>query len=1234
MRYKRIATTVAIAIMMLGMTSLLMGRAAAAPPVLADFFELDGDATGGGGGLPDEWDDVYAGTHNGVAAVFQADIFPDSDDMIFTTGGSKDDLDISNWHWTAGSPPDKNELTNAYAAAYIENGELRVYFGADLFANNGDAQIGFWFFQDEVGLNSDGSFSGKHVVGDVVVLSDFTNGGRISNIEVYEWNPADPAAINGTLVPLAIGVDCQTHTAETLVCATVNNEVVPAPWPYTPKSGTAETFPLGTFFEGGINLSEMLGQDLGCFSSFLAETRSSQSVDAVLKDFALGAFDVCSLQVTKDGDERSKVGDPANYTITIENTGSYPIYPQSIDDTLLGDLLDSQNPYVDSSTCFIGEALSAGQACTIVAARTVRADDPDPLPNTVTAVFSGNADGSGGVLDGSDYHEVNLFQPGILVTKSGDVHTAQIGDDITYQVTIENTSSADSPALVFDLIDDTLQGDLTLAANYQSSTCGASLAAGGTCTITYVRAIQTGDPSPIVNWVYVESHPDGFPNDIDGQDSHSVTLGDARISIAADATNRVDDEHTFTVTVEMYLDGVWAPAAGASVDAVATGVGGITGGTCETGTTDTNGQCTVHVNSSVPGQTAVSASTSLNVGSAVISVSTAVPAVKTWVDAQIAITGNATNQVGEEHTFTVTVKANYGDPDVWVPAAGVTVSASAAGVGGITSGTCQTDVTDADGQCTVLVNSSIPGQTTINASSDLTLDGVAVSVSTPDPGTKIWVDARISIQADAVNQVGDPHTFTVKVEKNESDGWVAAEGINPAITFPNGAPGTVDAADCEVTGTNADGTCLVTINSSVSGVFAVHASADIPAGGLTLHRETDGQGGNSSDAVKTYMTPNISIIKTAGDAADGEVYNIPFSAEPLLVAYRFLVTNSGDTYLSDLTITDDNGTPDDASDDVTLTSVECAGLAGPLAPDGTVNCTADLWVAGDETNIAVATGNPTDENGADLPGMDDPTDQDDAIVDMEVAPEVAIDKRLVDMDVDAEWPNYVTFTIAIENVGPSTIDILPLEDEYDPWYLSFVSADPMPEESLDEGLVNWYDLTFAGPNGFGVNLAHGEVFTLTTVFMIMHDITSTTNLAIVRDAIDVYENTAPEVQDDETIIGVPTAVELLYFRAAPTSNGILLEWETAMELNNWGFNLYRGLTPDLASAEWIQFEPGLGWGQFDGRQYQYLDLCVDPGQTVYYWLADIDLNNATNLLSGPVMTMLTPHRIFLPMVFG
>jgi hypothetical protein len=75
----------------------------------------------------------------------------------------------------------------------------------------------------------------------------------------------------------------------------VNSQNEVAPWQYTPKFGSAGTFPSGSFFEGGVNLSE-LGL-AGCFSSFLAETRSSPSIDATLKDFVLGAFAPCEANI-------------------------------------------------------------------------------------------------------------------------------------------------------------------------------------------------------------------------------------------------------------------------------------------------------------------------------------------------------------------------------------------------------------------------------------------------------------------------------------------------------------------------------------------------------------------------------------------------------------------------------------------------------------------------------------------------------------------------------------------------------------------------------------------------------------------------------------------------------------------------------------------------------------------------------------------------------------------------
>lgn len=45
---------------------------------------------------------------------------------IFTGGGSKDPLDISQWKYKDGAVPDKDDITNAYAAAYNANGDLVI----------------------------------------------------------------------------------------------------------------------------------------------------------------------------------------------------------------------------------------------------------------------------------------------------------------------------------------------------------------------------------------------------------------------------------------------------------------------------------------------------------------------------------------------------------------------------------------------------------------------------------------------------------------------------------------------------------------------------------------------------------------------------------------------------------------------------------------------------------------------------------------------------------------------------------------------------------------------------------------------------------------------------------------------------------------------------------------------------------------------------------------------------
>lgn len=259
---------------------------------------------------------------------------------IFTVGSTKDHLPISGWFHTEGSSPDKGEILNAFAAkatdtngpGTADDAEI-LYFGMDRYAVDGSTDIGFWFLQNQVFACPDpnagdacddvpdGEFAGEHMTGDLLALGTFTQGGATSNIRVFTWDDegGNPGNVNG---PTDTFADCVPGGTDDEGCATVNNSTigVPAGWDYTFKGESVGGWiPAGGFFEGGIDLTANNLE--GCFASFLAETRSSPEVTAILKDFALGQFESCGATVTttpSDGDTGALSG-PAPLEDTNDN---------------------------------------------------------------------------------------------------------------------------------------------------------------------------------------------------------------------------------------------------------------------------------------------------------------------------------------------------------------------------------------------------------------------------------------------------------------------------------------------------------------------------------------------------------------------------------------------------------------------------------------------------------------------------------------------------------------------------------------------------------------------------------------------------------------------------------------------------------------------------------------------------------------------------------------------------
>jgi hypothetical protein len=284
-------------------------------------MQLDGDVIAstttnvGGHTQTVDWDSIFnsAGENKALptgftAAKFSKDFqssgstFLTTDDTTFATG-SKDTLPITPG-WQCNHDANVNskiDVMNGYAAAYTDpdtNHDV-LYFALERNINTGDANVGFWFLQDEVACSSTGGsepFTGDHQTGDLLIVSAFTKGGTVSTIDVYRWEGGPTGGLNPA--PVAHGQDCKSTAGGDTSCATVNTGTITTPWLTANKQdGVGHSLRISEFFEGGLDLTAagLAGQ---CFNTFMADTRSSQSLTATLFDYSLGKLGECQSFIT------------------------------------------------------------------------------------------------------------------------------------------------------------------------------------------------------------------------------------------------------------------------------------------------------------------------------------------------------------------------------------------------------------------------------------------------------------------------------------------------------------------------------------------------------------------------------------------------------------------------------------------------------------------------------------------------------------------------------------------------------------------------------------------------------------------------------------------------------------------------------------------------------------------------------------------------------------------------
>ncbi len=989
-------------------TLLVIGLAMTAAVRAVDglgLFELDGNAT------QQSYDDWATLSGGGSAVAFTGIIADPAPLSIFTGGGSKDVRDVSEWRHKDGSVPDKDNITNAYAAAYINQlntgphqaGDLIITFGLDRFANNGDAQAGFWFFQDEVGLAPDGSFIGNHQVGDILVLVEYPQGANASpTIDVYEWNPG-LASDNLHLLLSTSDALCD-GLGNKEVCAITNADTTDAPWPYEakfPDDSSPNDFPFESFFEGGINVSALLGGEVPCFSSFLAETRSSRSETAQLKDFVLGAFDVCSIDVTKQCTAGVSAGGDLidiSFGGVVTNTGALALDVTIYDDMgTPNDTSDDVKVYDDTLAAGASDNYSGSFQTT-------------DIPSTDRVIATGTR-GQATVQATADATCSPALDERIAVTKACTATLNSAGDmvDVSYGGTVSNPGNVklkditvvDDNGTPLDESDDvTLISGLSLAPGDSKDFSGSYSTTDITPTdVVTASGVSVLTSTPVEDSAEASCAPDINPV-IDVTKSCTASINSAGdsvlVSFSGSVSNDgnealknitvVDDNGTpgdlsddVTVLTIAKLDagasqnfsGSFTTTNASSTDiVVANGTGVLSASAVSDNATAT---CAPDLNPSI--MVSKSCTAQINSAGDIVDVS---------------FQGTVTNN-GNEALKNVTVKDDNGTPgDLSDDVVVANIAKLDAGASQNFSGSFTT--TNASSTDIVVAN----GTGVISASA---VSDNASATCAPDLNPSLMVSKACTAQLNSAGDIVDVN-FQGTVTNNGNEALK-----NVTVKDDSGTPG--DLSDDVVVLSIAKLNAGASQNFSGSFTTTDASSTDIVVAKGTGVISASAVSDNASATCAPDLNPSIMVskvctaqINSAGNAVD--------------VSFQGTVTNTGNEALKNVIVKDDSGTPSDLSDDVVVLNIAKLDAGASQNYSG-------VFSTGDSTSTDIVV-----VKGTGLISATAVSDNASATCAADILPDINVTKECVDPAVNGDP---ILFSGTVTNVGNVELNDVTVVDD-------------------------------------------------------------------------------------------------------------------------------------------------------------------------------------------------------------
>ncbi len=652
------------------------------------------------------------------------------------------------------------------------------------------------------------------------------------------------------------------------------------------------------------------------------------------------------------------VGDVITYTVSVSNAGPNPATGVQLTDLLPAGLTlvsatESQGTFNSATGLWtVGQVGTTAPATLTLMAQVA---SPAPTTNTATITHSDQFDPNTGNNTASATETPQ--QADLSLTKTVSNATPNVGDTITFTVTLSNASSDPATGVT---VQDVLPAGLTFASaspsqgTYDSDT-GVWTVGTVTTTTTQTLLIQAivDVPDAQTNTATI-SHSDQFdPNTGNNSASATETPQQADLALTksvSNATPNVGDTITFTLTLTNHgpdaANNVQVidllPAGLTFVSATPSASYNSTTGVWTVGTVTTAAPQTLQIQATVvspAAQTNIASITQVDQFDPNTGNDTAA-ATETPQQADLQVTktvSNPTPNVNDTITYTITLTDNGPDPATNVTVqdtlpTGVTfVSATPVGVYNPTSGVWTVGTVNPGTPQTLIitatVNSPNPGANTATISHadqfDPDLANNSDTASTNPQQADLSLSKTVS---NATPNVGNNVTFTITLNNagpsNATN--VSVSDLLPfGLTFVSSAPSP---------GTSYNSTTgLWTVGTVANGgqaMLALTARVDSPnalTNTATISHADQADpvaGNNTASATETPQQADLSLSKSVNDPTP----------------------NVGDTVT--FTVTLANQGPNTATN-VTIQDLLPAGLAFVSAtPSGSYNSTTGVWTVG------------------------------------------------------------------------------------------------------------------------------------------------------------------------------------------------------------------------------------------------------------------------------------------------